>query len=265
MTKKKIPAVSQRIKKQIARYGRPWSDLSPRRQWYERHKVRSRGRPVNAYIPYPREPSCYGNWEDDACGVCGQKYENFKAGVVWEDGVELMKEYARRENVQGGGYRSRGAVLYAMAVLKRQAWYMRHELGCCMPVYEMSNYMMPPEDFNFFPFPKIVWYLTEYGLADKKSKDNVELAWEIRDYIQDQLNQGATTLRELQIGDFNDRIRVLEKKYRYKSWWSAMTREYNGVFFKQKPPDEPGGFIDDLEDWLPSQDETGYDSGEFPF
>ena len=49
-----------RIRGQIYRYGKPWDQLSENQQWYERHKTRSRGK------PFPRDPPCYGNWEEDA-------------------------------------------------------------------------------------------------------------------------------------------------------------------------------------------------------
>jgi hypothetical protein len=259
------------IRKQIARYGKPWSDLSPREQWYQRHKTRSRGKPVNAYIPFPKEPSCYGDWEDDACGVCGQQYEDFRPGIDYSSGIELMLQHAKMENVQGGGYRSRGAVLYAMAVLKRREFFTRHELNCCRVVFEMENYQIGKDNFNFFPFPRIVWYLTEFGQQDKKAAKNIEEAKILRAAIEEALRADASKLSELEefqniAPNLKKRIRALEKKYRYRNWWSQMKRETKntGIFFKN-----PGDWFDE---WI-AEDEFGlsepiqYDSSsdELPF
>ena len=246
-----------RIRGQIYRYGKPWDQLSENRQWYERHKTRSRGRPVNAYIPFPRDPPCYGNWEEDACGVCGQQYENYNGGINYDDGIQLMLEYARKENVQGGGYRSRGAVLYAMAVLKRQSFFMRHELGCCMPVGEMRDLEVGPQDFNFFPYPKIVWYLIQYGDQDKRSKKNIQEAQLIEQAIRTKIRTGATQLKDFQ--ELKKKIRTLENKYHYRDWWRAMTREHKGIFFNY-PLEEFIG--ESLWDETPDYDTV---EDEFPF
>ena len=255
---KKIPIEIQR---QIKKYGKPWADLSDREKWYFRHKTRSRGHPVNAYIPYPREPNCYGNWDDDACGVCGQQYDSFVAGVNYDDGIELMLQYAKKENVLGGGYRSRGAVLYAMSVLKRQAFFMRHELGCCMPVGTMRDLEIGEQNFYFFPFPRIIWYLVQYGDQDKRSKKNIAEAQLIYDGIWKKIGEGATTLQELK--EYRKRVRMLEKKYKYSEWWNQMIRGHKtkGKFFAQSEAIEEDEFI------FPWETGQTYDTieGEFPF
>lgn len=262
MPKKKrlIPSnPTARERRQIARYGTTWANLSPREQWYQRHKVRSRGKPVNAYIAYPKPPRCYGDWEDDACGVCGQTYDSFRAKADWYEGVELVKQAAARERVRGGGYRSRGAVLYAMSVIKRQDFYMRHELGCCLPAMEFMELWNDPRTTNFFPYPKIVWYLSRYGLQDGKSEANVLEADQILAIIDEAIANEATKLRDFPKG-LKERIRKLEVKYKYKNWWRTMTRETNGTgeFLKQ-----PGTVF--LEEFLPTTDDTDYSIGDIPF
>lgn len=69
------------------------------------------------------------DWVDDeACSVCGERYEAVDLGVTWDDGVQLV----RRSNPNGptpgssGGFRSRGPILFAMKQIKRGRWYDRH-------------------------------------------------------------------------------------------------------------------------------------------
>lgn len=261
MPKNRIPNPlnpSKRVKKQIRRYGKPWGLLSDREKWYQRHKTRARGYPVNAYIKMPDAPSCYGNWEDDRCGVCGQSYESFNAGIDWNDGVESMLQAAKKERVGGGGYRSRGAVLYAMAVLKRQAFYFRHSMGCCLPVYELQELEMG-DAFVFFPFPKIVWYLYNYGVQDNRGAKNIEQANIIHALINQSIQAGANKLSDFPQG-LKEQIRDLEKKYQYSDWWRKMKRETGGtgIFFKD------AGTLE-LEQLFPSSDDFDIDEGELPF
>lgn len=78
---------------------------------------------VNALLKAPDPP---GSWvNESSCLICGETYEEFEAGISWNDGVVLV----RSVNEEGGGYRSRGPVLWAMRVQKLQAWYERHT--CC--------------------------------------------------------------------------------------------------------------------------------------
>lgn len=74
---------------------------------------------VNAEIPLPRPP---GPWVDEVKNyVTG---ENFRSGITFADGVELVRSAARAQRIPGDGYRSRGPVLWAMHCLKLQAWYL---------------------------------------------------------------------------------------------------------------------------------------------
>jgi len=116
---------------------------------------------------------------------------------------------------------------------------MRHEIGCCLPV--AVNQLEFGPDWRFWPFPPIVWYLTEYGAPDGRSARNIEQATEIREGIMDAIRSGATTLKELQI--FKDRIRNLEKKYHRRDWWRKMKKEEKGVFYTTSM--EPAGPEDD--------------------
>jgi len=213
--------------------------LSDRQQWYERHKTSSRKRPVNAYIPMPRTPPCLGNWEDDTCQICGQTYDQFDSGVNFDMGIQLMKQAANEEQIYGEGFRSRGPVLYAMAVIKRRDFYMRHEIGCCLIV--ATEQMEWGPDWEFFPYPPIIWYLSQYGRTDGKGKANIAQAVRIRDGINEAVRSGATNLAQL--AQYRKGIRALEKKYRRRDWWRMMTREHKGIFYAvpmiPDTPDEP--------------------------
>ena len=259
MAKEKPKLPPKRIRKQIRQYGMPFAELSRGDQWYQRHKRARKRRPVNPYIPFPREPKCYGMWEDDRCGVCGQSYEQFVSGVTLFDGQDLIREYARRENIVGGGYKSRGAVLYAMAVIKRNAFYQTHSLRCCF-VVAVEEGAVGEENFNFFPFPKIVWYLSTYGEEDGKSLKNVREADRIRDEIQSAIDAGATRLRDFQY--LKKPIRLLEKKYQYKDWWRSMSREHeDGIFYKVPQTADEGESLFEL---FPTSDNDILD-GDLPF
>ena len=59
--------------------------------------------------------------DGDNC-VCGARYKSSRFGLRWEDGVRLV----RSANGEGGGYRSRGAVLWALRVLKTDRWWAEH-------------------------------------------------------------------------------------------------------------------------------------------
>lgn len=79
---------------------------------------------VNADIPAPRPP---GGWVDETKNhVTGELFRNFRPrpAITFDDGVELVRRAARRQGIPGDGYRSRGPVLWAMHVLKLDAWYL---------------------------------------------------------------------------------------------------------------------------------------------
>jgi hypothetical protein len=76
---------------------------------------------VNELLPEPRPP---GPWVDARACTCGASYEDFRAWPSFHDGAQRV----RQVNGEGGGYRSRGPVLWAMRVLKLEAWYLEHLL-----------------------------------------------------------------------------------------------------------------------------------------
>ena len=75
-----------------------------------------------------KEPEAPGAWVDaEKCHTCGETISEFKPGVKWEDGVQIV----RQQNGEGGGFRSRGPVLWAMHVQRLQLWFERH--AYCWP------------------------------------------------------------------------------------------------------------------------------------
>lgn len=79
----------------------------------------------NEEIPEPRSP---GEWVDPRrCHVCGDRYGDFRAGsdCGFDQGVAAVRS-ANGGFEEGGGWRSRGPVLWAMHTCKLNAWYLEH-------------------------------------------------------------------------------------------------------------------------------------------
>lgn len=82
---------------------------------------------VNPTILPPPRP---GPWVDeDRCSGCGELASDVTFGVTFEAGAQAIRAAARADGDDGGGFRSRRAVLWAMRVLRLEAWYWRHQ-GC---------------------------------------------------------------------------------------------------------------------------------------
>lgn len=82
----------------------------------------------NVVLKAPESPE---DWVDEeCCSRCGEEYRRFVPGITFADGVALVRQ-VNGGFESGGGWRSRGAVLWAMRVLKLDAWYMKH--SCCLP------------------------------------------------------------------------------------------------------------------------------------
>lgn len=94
-----------------------------------RKKTRKRGGglPVNPTLTLLPPP---GQWVGPQRCVCGQSYAAFRSGTTFQEGASLIRHAAGQQ--QGGGWRSPGAVLWAMKVLKTERWYRAHA-GCIPP------------------------------------------------------------------------------------------------------------------------------------
>ena len=88
--------------------------------------ARWRGAVVNEFIAEPDRP---GPWVNQArCLCCGADYRDHRQEIVpysWDDAVQLVRS-RNGGSSEGGGYRSRGPVLWALRVLKLADWYAVH-------------------------------------------------------------------------------------------------------------------------------------------
>lgn len=81
---------------------------------------------VNPDFKKPRSP---GAWVDDHTCSCGCNYATFRAGYTFHDAVYVLRNRAKGEGDEGGGFRSRRPVLWVLRVLKLGLWFQVHE-GC---------------------------------------------------------------------------------------------------------------------------------------
>jgi hypothetical protein len=89
-----------------------------------RHNPHRRPNPVNGTILKPTSP---GWWVTETkCSACGRTYENHRAGVGNDDALNLVRSAAKADGDEGGGFRSRGPMLWAKRVLKLSHWYETH-------------------------------------------------------------------------------------------------------------------------------------------
>ena len=95
-------------------------------------------------------PPPFDGIDETRCRVCGERIEQWRAGITWEDGTQAIRDAAENQGIEGGGYRTRGPVLYAMHYLKLKAWWDRHSFGGCRQLWDEWNERVP------FPKP-VVW------------------------------------------------------------------------------------------------------------
>lgn len=66
------------------------------------------------------------------CNICGTWYHQHRCGgyvaCSFSDGAQLIRSRAQAEGLEGGGYRSRGPVLWAMRTLKHADFFDTHTL-----------------------------------------------------------------------------------------------------------------------------------------
>jgi hypothetical protein len=99
---------------------------------------------VNPYVAPPLPP---GEWVDDEKCICGASYHAHKVrtfkrrrvysrrrGVRYSSpffasASDRLRRIAKAQGDKGGGFRSRGPVLWMMRVIKLADWYDQHH-GC---------------------------------------------------------------------------------------------------------------------------------------
>lgn len=110
---------------------------------------RSKGSAVNPKMPEPASP---GRWVDtDDCQLCGEKYKRWRSGVSWDQASQMLYDGPQGGDTgkatTGKFYRSRGAILWRMHVLKMGEWYARHSL--CGPLAdELAPVKLPKKLFH---------------------------------------------------------------------------------------------------------------------
>ena len=85
---------------------------------------------MNPRIKAPAAPG--EHCDQEFCYGCGESYEEFRLYFSFAEAADLIRHKAFGEGDEGGGWRSRGPVLWVMRVMKLNAWYDKHS-GCGMP------------------------------------------------------------------------------------------------------------------------------------
>jgi hypothetical protein len=85
---------------------------------------------VNVTIEPPEWPPYPSDADDDYCPACDEHYQDFRPGITWDAGVETLRHASVSAGDPGGGFRTRGPVLWAMRALKLALWRERH--GWCV-------------------------------------------------------------------------------------------------------------------------------------
>jgi hypothetical protein len=136
-----------------AKRGRPIKSIYRRDDLTAREaqKRRRKGAVVNETIPRPKPP-CKG-LDEEKCEVCGEFVKEVKLGA---NDVQAASQLIRRSAggwAAGGGYRSRGPLLWAMHVNKLERFYLRHLEHC-----ELQFMYQEETGSIFVPLPpSIVW------------------------------------------------------------------------------------------------------------
>lgn len=78
---------------------------------------------VNPLIRKPRPPGKWINY--DSC-ICGARYDDLRVGISFSEAAQMLRLKAQGEGDDGGGYRSRGPVLWMMRVSKLDMWFGEH-------------------------------------------------------------------------------------------------------------------------------------------
>lgn len=98
---------------------------------------------INLTIKLPRLPP----WLDlERCEGCGALYADHRGEYGFEAACQRMRSVAAADGDERGGYRSRGAVLWALRVLKAEDWLLAHIY--CDPKYQDE----PSESEEAIPF-----------------------------------------------------------------------------------------------------------------
>jgi hypothetical protein len=102
-----------------------------------RRPLQWKGAIVNPELSLGQPP--FEGINEERCKVCGEKIEDWRAGITWDDGAQLIRQASKNQDVKGGGWRTRGPVLWAMHFLKVTAWWERHSFGGCRWLWDVYD------------------------------------------------------------------------------------------------------------------------------
>ena len=81
------------------------------------------GSVVNPLVTAPRSP---GSWVDEDRCDCGAAYADHRGSYGFHEAAQRLRAMAKAAGDEGGGFRSRGAVLWVLRTLKLESWYLEH-------------------------------------------------------------------------------------------------------------------------------------------
>ena len=104
------------------------------------HTRRTRGCSVNPLIRMPAPPhtriaGIRRTWVDESSCICGARYLDFRAGNTFSDAALALRQLAKSQGDDGGGYRSIRPVLTMLRAMKLDAWFLEH-YGCVTLLFE---------------------------------------------------------------------------------------------------------------------------------
>lgn len=93
------------------------------------------GAVVNPDRPAPNPP---GEWVSAEACSCGATYHKHRGCYSFQMAVDQLRDAAKACGDEGGGFRSRRAVLWWLRCMKLADWYLTHA-GCGVPLPEPSE------------------------------------------------------------------------------------------------------------------------------
>lgn len=138
---------------------RKFTPIPKEKTAWERQQPRRKGAIVNESMPRPN-PYCEPV-DSEMCGICGEYYAEvvLNAGGIQEASDRIRSRAGGWE--KGGGYRSRGPLLWTMHILKLEAWYERH-FSHCEIAMQFESYGQP------VPFPPSIIWSESFGTPQLK-------------------------------------------------------------------------------------------------
>jgi len=138
--------------------GRPIGSIYRRDDLTAREAQRRRrgGAQVNPTIPVP-DPPCE-TLDAEMCTVCGEYVKEISLGANSVSAASQLIRQSAGGYSAGGGYRSRGPLLWAMHVNKLQRFYERHLEHC-----ELLRMFQEDTGSDFVPIPPSVIWAESFG------------------------------------------------------------------------------------------------------